>query len=193
MGTSKGSVALVSTLTRATLHRSPLRLIKDPCSGMDFSSSMSRSISSVEGSLLYRKTICFPDFTNCSPNQKHSRIIFRFSMCHAKRKLCRDARRGLSVQRNVKPSWLVFTKNASRIAPQPRFMRTLLDEGEYHCSIRTMYRLLEQRGESRERRDQLMHPPYRKPELLATAPISSGVGTSPSCSDRSSGPTSISW
>jgi transposase InsO family protein len=33
-----------------------------------------------------------------------------------------------------------------------------------------MYRLLEQRGESRERRDQLMHPPYRKPELLATAP-----------------------
>ena len=46
---------------------------------------------------------------------------------------------------------------------------TLLDEGEHHCSIRTMYRLLEQRGESRERRDQLTHPPYRKPELLATA------------------------
>jgi len=47
---------------------------------------------------------------------------------------------------------------------------TLLDEGQYHCSIRTMYRLLEQRGESRERRDQLTHPPYQKPELLATAP-----------------------
>jgi putative transposase len=47
---------------------------------------------------------------------------------------------------------------------------TLLDEGEYHCSIRTMYRLLEQKGESRERRDQLTHPPYQKPELLATAP-----------------------
>jgi len=47
---------------------------------------------------------------------------------------------------------------------------TLLDEGHYHCSIRTMYRLLEQRGESRERRDQLIHPPYKKPELLATAP-----------------------
>jgi putative transposase len=46
---------------------------------------------------------------------------------------------------------------------------TLLDEGEYHCSIRTMYRLLEQRGESRERRDQLTHPPYQKPELMATA------------------------
>ena len=47
---------------------------------------------------------------------------------------------------------------------------TLLDEGHYHCSIRTMYRLLEERGASRERRDQLTHPPYQKPELLATAP-----------------------
>src|SRR5256884_9316548 len=33
-----------------------------------------------------------------------------------------------------------------------------------------MYRLLEQRGESRERRDQLIHPPYKKPELMATTP-----------------------
>jgi len=47
---------------------------------------------------------------------------------------------------------------------------TLLDEGVYHCSIRTMYRLLQQKGESRERRNQLIHPPYKKPELLAVAP-----------------------
>src|SRR5215469_14950591 len=47
---------------------------------------------------------------------------------------------------------------------------TLLDEGEYHCSIRTMYRLLAEHGEVRERRDQLVHPSYQKPELLATAP-----------------------
>jgi putative transposase len=33
-----------------------------------------------------------------------------------------------------------------------------------------MHRLLKQSGESRERRDQLLHPPYQKPELLATAP-----------------------
>ena len=46
---------------------------------------------------------------------------------------------------------------------------TLLDEGEYLCSIRSMYRLLAQRGESCERRDQLVHPRYQKPELLATA------------------------
>lgn len=47
---------------------------------------------------------------------------------------------------------------------------TLLDEGQYLCSIRTMYRILDQQGESRERRDQLVHPTYQKPELLATAP-----------------------
>lgn len=46
----------------------------------------------------------------------------------------------------------------------------LLDEGQYLCSPRTMYRLLARRGESRERRDQLIHPAYQKPELLATAP-----------------------
>ena len=47
---------------------------------------------------------------------------------------------------------------------------TLLDEGRYLCSVRTMYRLLEQNGEVRERREQRIHPPYQKPELLATAP-----------------------
>jgi len=47
---------------------------------------------------------------------------------------------------------------------------TLLDEGVYRCSIRTMYRILEQHAETRERRDQRIHPVYKKPELLATAP-----------------------
>ena len=47
---------------------------------------------------------------------------------------------------------------------------TQLDEGQYFCSTRTMYRILEHEGESGERRDQLVHPAYRKPELLATAP-----------------------
>ena len=46
---------------------------------------------------------------------------------------------------------------------------TLLDEGRYHCSIRTMYRLLDSQ-EFRERRNQLRHPQYHKPELLATGP-----------------------
>ncbi len=47
---------------------------------------------------------------------------------------------------------------------------TLLDEGRYMGSTRTMYRLLAADGESRERRDQLTHPAYAKPELLATGP-----------------------
>jgi putative transposase len=47
---------------------------------------------------------------------------------------------------------------------------TLLDEGMYHCSIRTMYRILHDAREVRERRNQLRHPKYKKPELLATAP-----------------------
>jgi len=38
------------------------------------------------------------------------------------------------------------------------------------CSERTMYRLLTAAGETRERRDQLTHPNYAKPELLAERP-----------------------
>lgn len=47
---------------------------------------------------------------------------------------------------------------------------TLLDEGVYLCSERTMYRILADEREVRERRDQLRHPAYSKPELLAEAP-----------------------
>ena len=48
---------------------------------------------------------------------------------------------------------------------------TLLDEGRYLASERTMYRLLAaQHGPARERRDQLAHPGYAKPELLAERP-----------------------
>jgi putative transposase len=47
---------------------------------------------------------------------------------------------------------------------------TLLDEGIYHCSVRTMYRILGEAGENHERRDQARHPKYKAPELLATAP-----------------------
>ena len=61
---------------------------------------------------------------------------------------------------------------------EPRFVdlapaeiyATLLDQGIYHCSIRTMYRILEENNEVRERRNQLRHPEYKKPELLAEGP-----------------------
>ena len=47
---------------------------------------------------------------------------------------------------------------------------TLLDEGKYFCSISTMYRILRENDEVRERRNQRKLPTYQKPELLATAP-----------------------
>jgi putative transposase len=47
---------------------------------------------------------------------------------------------------------------------------TLLDQGTYLCSWRTMYRILNERQLVCERRNQLRHPNYTKPELLATAP-----------------------
>ncbi len=47
----------------------------------------------------------------------------------------------------------------------------VLDEGRYVCSVRTMYRILhETHGGVKERRNQLRHPVYAKPELLATGP-----------------------
>jgi putative transposase len=61
---------------------------------------------------------------------------------------------------------------------EPRFVdqapasvyATLLDEGAYLCSISSMYRILGDHGEVRERRRQATHPPHVKPELVATAP-----------------------
>ena len=47
---------------------------------------------------------------------------------------------------------------------------TLLEEGRYLCSLRTMHRVLEQNAAARERRDQLRHPSYTRPQLLATRP-----------------------
>ena len=64
------------------------------------------------------------------------------------------------------------------VLASPRFLdcspgkvvATLLDEGRYLCSERTMYRVLAAEQPVRERRNQLSHPHYAKPELLAMAP-----------------------
>jgi len=45
---------------------------------------------------------------------------------------------------------------------------TLLDEGKYLCSERTMYRILADNQQVKERRDQLRHPQYQAPELIAS-------------------------
>ena len=61
---------------------------------------------------------------------------------------------------------------------EPRFVdlapaqvyATLLDEHRYLCSERTLYRMLAANDEVRERRDQLRHPHFAAPQLLATRP-----------------------
>ena len=62
--------------------------------------------------------------------------------------------------------------NSARFVDRPprEIYATLLDENEYYCSVRTMYRILEDAGATQERRDQLHHPAYVKPHLLATGP-----------------------
>jgi putative transposase len=62
--------------------------------------------------------------------------------------------------------------HAPRFADQApaEIYATLPDDGVYHYSVRTVYRLLGQHGEVRERRRQLRHPVYQKPELLAEMP-----------------------
>jgi putative transposase len=56
------------------------------------------------------------------------------------------------------------------VSPEETYA-TLLDEGSYLCSTRTMYRILAaHHGGVRERRAQLTHPAYAKPELLAQHP-----------------------
>jgi len=47
---------------------------------------------------------------------------------------------------------------------------TLLDEGVYLCHWRTMYRILVEHDEVRERRNQRQHPPNTKPQLVASGP-----------------------
>jgi len=54
--------------------------------------------------------------------------------------------------------------------PPAEVYATLLDEGKYLCSLRTMYRILKENAQVKERRRQLQHPRYQAPELLATRP-----------------------
>lgn len=54
--------------------------------------------------------------------------------------------------------------------PPAQVVATLLDEERFLCSERTIYRILKDEGEVKERRNQLTHPAYVKPELLAERP-----------------------
>jgi|HubBroStandDraft_4_1064222.scaffolds.fasta_scaffold123689_2 putative transposase len=82
---------------------------------------------------------------------------------------CRVPGRGLTQDEQQK---VISDLNSDRfkdMAP-PQVYSTLLDEGVFHCSISTMYRLLRKRGEINERRKQRTHVPAQRPELLANGP-----------------------
>ena len=79
----------------------------------------------------------------------------------------RNSHRALSAQERQQVLDIMHSERFVDQAPREIYA-TLLDEGVYLCSVSTMYRILAQQGEVRERRDQLRHPSYRKPELLAT-------------------------
>lgn len=77
--------------------------------------------------------------------------------------------RALSPAERTQVLDLLHTPRFVDLAPG-QVCATLLDEGRYLCSERTMYRVLAAAGEGDERRAQRRHPVYTAPELLATAP-----------------------
>lgn len=77
--------------------------------------------------------------------------------------------RGLTAEEKETVRNLLNSERFQDASPRQVYA-VLLDEGVYHCHWRTMYRVLAEHGEVRERRNQLRHPVYQKPELLATGP-----------------------
>src|SRR5712691_23143 len=77
--------------------------------------------------------------------------------------------RALSVEEQAAILDMLHAPRFVDLAPAEVYA-TLLDEGQYHCAERTMYRLLAAHQEVRERRNQLRHPRYATPELLARRP-----------------------
>ena len=77
--------------------------------------------------------------------------------------------RALRPEERVRAVELLHSERFADRAPA-QIVATLLDEGQYLCSVRTLYRILAARSELHERRRRLVHPPYQRPELVATAP-----------------------
>lgn len=75
--------------------------------------------------------------------------------------------RALSLQENDNIRAMFYSDRFADLSVREVYA-TLLEEGIYLASVRTLYRILARDGAARERRDQLRHPSYGKPELLAT-------------------------
>jgi putative transposase len=77
--------------------------------------------------------------------------------------------RALSAAEKAQVREVLNSERFQDLAPREVYAE-LLDEERYLCSVSTMYRILVEHAEVRERRNQLRHPAYHKPELLATGP-----------------------
>lgn len=95
--------------------------------------------------------------------QRRQRIVVRTRNAHARSPLA------LSTVERERLLALLNSERFADMAPAAIYA-TLLDEGCYVASVRTMYRLLAAEGQALERRHQRVHPYYHKPELLATRP-----------------------
>jgi putative transposase len=95
--------------------------------------------------------------------------FYRHQRPQAVRAVRRTSPRALSAAERESALAVLHEPRFADLAPAQVYTR-LLDEDRYLCSERTLYRILEANQEVRERRDQLRHPVYQKPELLATAP-----------------------
>lgn len=117
--------------------------------------------------------------------QEHGKALGVAALCAAlalpRATFYRRLKPGKAAPRKRRPARALSDEERSEVLAvlhEPRFAdlspaevyATLLDEGRYLCSERTMYRLLAENQEVRERRDQLVHPPLKAPELLATKP-----------------------
>ena len=92
-----------------------------------------------------------------------------------KRKKRAPNKRRLSNEEREEILAVLYSERFCDLSPR-QIYATLLDEGVYLCHWRMMYIILCYYRGIRERRNQLTHPPYKKPELLATGPTRCGAG-----------------
>lgn len=133
------------------------------------------------GELGEREACLQVGFSRASFRRRHALVPLpsRQQQRYRARQLDRQAQRE---KRTRRPSSLALSAADRRAVldaiHQPRFVdrsvphihATLLDEGTYHCSMSTKYRILHSVGEVGDRRDQATRPARVKPELCATAP-----------------------
>lgn len=95
--------------------------------------------------------------------------VYRARGPHVQRAARPTPERALSADERARVREVLDSQRFCDASPRQVYA-TLLDEGVYHCHWRTMYRVLAEHDEVRERRDQRSYPAFAKPELLATGP-----------------------